>query len=171
MYRIIVVCLVLLITACGEADKLPEGVLSKEEMKDVLLDMNMADAYSSIGEDGQAMISDSVRKERVRIYYRQILDLHKLTLKEFDKSYNYYEGHPDKLKDIYDMMMVAVTKDKDDLDLDARKKEYLKNPHSLLPYGKNTLISTVQDTIIPFVKKNKRINDKRLPPRPVNLSQ
>jgi hypothetical protein len=152
-----VVCLVLLITACGEADKVPKDVLSKEKMRDVLLDMNMADSYAGLEEDGvNVVVSDSVRKERLKVYYRQILDLHKLTPQEFNHSYAYYESHPDKFKGIYDMMFAVVSKQKEGMDADIRNKEYTTNINSLLPVNNNTIIWGGQDTLIPFVQKNKR---------------
>lgn len=167
MYRIIAVCLVLLITACGEADKVPKDVLSKEKMRDVLLDMNMADAYSTMTDDDQSnvIVSDSMRKERAKVYYRQILDLHKLTPKEFNHSYAYYEAHPNKFKEVYDMMFTAVSNDKNMLDVNQRRQEYVKNPRSLLPVNNNSLNSGEQDTLIPFVKKNKRGIIDKLPPK------
>jgi hypothetical protein len=166
MYRIIAVCLVLLIMACGEADKVPKDVLSKEKMRDVLLDMNLADSYSSMADDDQpnVIISDSVRRQRLKVYYRQILDLHKLTPEEFKHSYAYYEAHPNKFKEVYDMMFASVTNDKNMLDLNQKRKEYVTNRRSLLPVNNNSLISGEQDTLIPFVKKNKRgINFDHLP--------
>lgn len=153
MYRIITVCLLLILTACGEADKVPEGVLPGEKMRDILLDMNMADVYSSNVEEGTMPVSDSVRKERVKVYYRQILDLHKISIKEFQESYAYYEAHPDKFKKVYDMMMTVVSADRNMLDLETRRQEYVNDPRSLLPFGKNALISGGSDTIIPFVKR------------------
>lgn len=168
MYRIIAVCLVLLITACGEADKVPKDVLSKEKMRDVLLDMNLADAYSGITDEDQAnlLVHDSIRKQRVKVYYRQILDLHKLTPEEFNHSYAYYEAHPNKFKEVYDMMFTSVSNDKNMLDINLKRQEYVTNPRSLLPVNNNSLISGQQDTLIPFVKKNKRgINFDHLPPK------
>lgn len=177
MYRILAVCLVLLITACGEADKVPTDVLSKEKMRDVLLDMNLADSYAGLEEDGiNVVVSDSVRKERLKVYYRQILDLHKLTPEQFNHSYAYYESHPDKFRNIYDMMFADVTKDKESLDVNVRKKEYGSNINSLLPVNNNPIIWSGQDTIIPFVKKDKRIVTPPVPigsrlsqPKPVRL--
>jgi len=168
MYRIIAVCLVLLITACGEADKVPKDVLPKEKMRDVLLDMNLADVYSSTADDDQpnVIVSDSVRKQRLKVYYRQVLDLHKLSPEAFRHSYAYYESHPNKFKEVYDMMFASVTSDKNMLELNLKRHEYVTNRRSLLPVNNNSLISGEQDTLIPFVKKNKRgINFDHLPPK------
>ncbi|SHM08228.1 DUF4296 domain-containing protein [Chitinophaga sp. CF418] len=169
MYRIIAVCLMLLTMACGEADKVPKDVLSKEKMRDVLLDMNLADAYSGMSDNDQSnlIVQDSVRKQRAKMYYRQILDLHKLTPAAFRHSYAYYEAHPNKFKEVYDMMFSSITNDKNMLDLNVKRQEYVTNRRSLLPVNNNSLISGEQDTLIPFVKKNKRgINFDHLPPKP-----
>ena len=136
-------------------------------MRDVLLDMNMADAYSGITDEDQAnlIVHDSVRKQRAKVYLRQILDMHKLTPKEFNRSYAYYESHPNKFKEVYDMMFTAISNDKNMLDLNVKRQEYLKNPRSLLPVNNNSLNSGEQDTLIPFVKKNKRGIIDQLPSR------
>jgi len=166
MYRILVVCLVVLLAACGEAEKTPKGILSREDMRDILLDMNMADSYAGLEEDGVSIVvNDSIRKERLKVYYRQILDLHKISPQEFNHSYAYYESHPDRFKAIYDMMFAVISKQKEGLDTDVRNKEYTTNINSLLPVNNNTIIWSGQDTVIPFVKKNKSsISPQPVPP-------
>ncbi|SFD12759.1 protein of unknown function [Chitinophaga sp. CF118] len=161
MYRIVIVFLLLFTIACGQADRVPDGILSKEDMRDVLIDMNMADVYSSENGDHGMPLPDSVRQHQVKIYFSQILQLHKLTHQQFKKSYDFYESHPDRLKEVYDMMKDVVTAEKDVVENESRIKEYINNPKALLPFGKNVLISDVRDTIIPFVKKNKRVNFKQ----------
>jgi hypothetical protein len=156
MYRVITVALLMVLVACGQADKTPEGILPPDAMRDVLLDMNKADVYSSIsGENGEVITPDSVRKDRVQLYYRQILDQRKVSVEQFRNSYAFYESHPDRFKKVYDMMLEIVTKERDALDLQARKNEYANDIRSLLPFGKKALISggSGNDTIIPFVKR------------------
>lgn len=153
MYRTVIVFLLLFTIACGQADRVPEGVLSKEEMRDVLIDMNLADVYSGESGDHGMPLPDSVRQGKVKIYYTQILQLHKITVKQFRKSYDFYESHPDRFKEVYDMMKDVVTADKDAIENGNLVKEYINNPQTPLPFGKNVLISAVRDTIIPFVKK------------------
>ena len=162
MYRIVIVVFLLLFTiACGQADKVPDGVISKEEMRDVLIDMNLADVYSSENTEQGVPLPDSARQGKVKIYYTQILQLHKLTPKQFRESYAFYESHPDRLKQIYEMMRDIVAVDKDGAENIIRVKEYIDNPKALLPFGNNVLISNVRDTIIPFVKKSKRVDFKK----------
>lgn len=161
MYRIVIVFLLLFTIACGQADKVPDGVLSKEDMRDVLIDMNIADVYSSESTDQGIPLPDSIRQNKVKVYYSQILQLHKLTPKEFSESYAFYESHPDRMKEVYDMMKDVLAVDKDAVENAVRIKEYIDNPKALLPFGNNVLISNTRDTIIPFVKKSKRTDFKR----------
>jgi hypothetical protein len=156
MYRIVIVFLLLFTIACGEADREPEGILSKEDMRDVLIDMNMADVYSNETGDRGLPLPDSLRQHNVKIYYTQILQLHKLTVKQFKASYDFYESHPDRFAVVYNMMKDVVASQKDIVENEGLVKDYLKDPQSPLPFGKNVLISATRDTIIPFVKKNKR---------------
>jgi hypothetical protein len=157
MYRIAIVSLLLLTMACGQADRVPEGVLSKEDMRDVLIDMNFADAYSGDTGGGNTPTPDSIRQQRLKVYFAQVLQLHKLTPEQFNKSYAFYESHPDRMKQVYEMMRDVVMAEKNSSESDSRVKEYINNPKALLPFGENVLISNVSDTIIPFVKKNKRV--------------
>lgn len=158
MYRIIILSLFIAILAsCGEADKVPNGVLPKEKMRDVLLDMQTADAYSVENGETHAPLPDSIREKRVKLYYRQILDLHHLTLAEFDSSFHFYESHPDRMKEVYDMMLVIATADRETLDRKDRSKTYFMVLSNFLPYARNAILSGTADTVIPFVKKRKVI--------------
>jgi len=152
-YRIVFVCFLLGLMACGQAGKVPDGVLQKEEMRDVLLDMSMADAYSSNNEDPRIPLPDSVHKYRQKLYYKQILDLHHLTREEFKKSYDWYESRPDRMKEVYDMMMEQATANREELDKEMRTKAYLENPFADLPFGKNVLTSKKDGLPTPFIKQ------------------
>lgn len=154
MWRRIIILICFVAAACGQADKVPPNVLSKEKMRDVLLDMNIADAHSyDVSPLNGAPLPDSVRQLKVKEYYRQILDLHKLSPKEFMRSYRYYESHPDRLKEVYAMMMEAVAHQRNILDGEERRQQYAADPGMFFPYPKNTVISKKQDTILPFIKR------------------
>lgn len=140
--------------ACGQADKVPSNVLSKEKMRDVLLDMNIADAHSYDIRPVDGMpLPDSIRQLKVKEYYRQILDLHQVSPKEFMKSYSYYESHPDRLKEVYVMMQEAIGKKKSLLEMEERRQQYAADPSMFFPYPNNAVISKKQDTILPFLKR------------------
>lgn len=147
---------VLFLFACGDGDNVPSKYMSKEKMSSILEDMSIADAFSN----EQPLTTtyspnyDSVRQEKVKIYYKQILDIHKVTVKEFMESYKYYESHPSRLKEVLQIVQADI----------AAKKQRLGNPidenaplrfrvKSLFPYADSVLLLPKADTIRPFVKR------------------
>jgi len=154
--RKIVLTTILIIgaAACGQGDKVPDNVLSKEKMSAILLDMNLADAYSyDIAPIRGMPVPDSVRQDRIKLYYRQILDLHHISVKDFMSSYHYYEAHANRLKEVYDMMQAEVARQKSLAEGEERRQRFAEDPGTFFPYPKNTVISKKQDTIFPFLKR------------------
>lgn len=146
--------LILGAAACGQGDKVPDNVLSKEKMSAILLDMNLADAYSYDITPMRGMpVPDSIRQLKVKEYYRQILDLHHISVKDFMSSYRYYEAHANRLKEVYDMMQAEITRQKNVAEGEERRQRYAEDPGAFFPYPKNTVISKKQDTIFPFLKR------------------
>lgn len=147
---------VLFLFACGDGDNVPSKYMSKEKMSSILEDMSIADAFSNEQPLTTAYSPnyDSVRQEKVKIYYKQILDIHKVTVKEFMESYKYYESHPSRLKEVLQIVQADI----------AAKKQRLGNPidenaplrfrvKSLFPYADSVLLLPKADTIRPFVKR------------------
>ncbi|NLR82879.1 DUF4296 domain-containing protein [Chitinophaga eiseniae] len=150
--------LVLFIFACGEGDKVPGKYLSKDKMSSIMTDMSIADAYSNELQVQQNTTYspnyDSVRQEKVKIYYKQILDLHKVTVHEFMDSYRYYESHPSRLKEVLEMVQNNI----------STRKQKLGNPieenapvryrlKSIFPYADSVILVPRMDTMRPFVKR------------------
>lgn len=117
------VFLLSLLFACGEANRVPKGVMPKDKMRDVLLDMNYAEVYGREQGMDTVKIADSVREANVKKYYVQILQMHGVTREEFQYSYKYYEYHPDRLDEIYKEMQDIVKRKRDVMDSVERKKE------------------------------------------------
>jgi hypothetical protein len=117
------VFLLSLLFACGQANRVPKGVMPKEKMRDILLDMNYAEVYGREQGLDTVRIADSVREANVKKYYVQILQLHGVTREEFQHSYKYYEYHPDRLEVIYKEMQDIVKRKRDVMDSLDRKKE------------------------------------------------
>ena len=154
--RQLLFCLLILgAVACGQGDKVPADIISKEQMRDVLIDMNMADNYSyDLSPLRGVPMPDSVRQQKVKEYYRQILDLHKLSVKQFMYSWKYYEGHPNRLKEVYDMMQAEVARLRTIQDGQERMQQYAVDPGMFFPSNPNkAVISKKQDTILPFLKR------------------
>lgn len=143
--------LLLLVAACGEADKVPKGILEKEQMRDVLLDMSLADGYSmSLLETNARPMPDSIRQEHVKVYYGQILALHGLTVKGFMASYRFYEGHPDRLKSVYEMVMTELGRRKAAL---PEEGTAINGVRYYFMHAKEAVMRGKGDTIIPFLER------------------
>jgi len=94
--------IVLMITGCSDKDSLPAGVLSKEDMQNVLWDMIQADQYSAayLAKDSAHI---NIRLESMRLY-DQVFQLHHISREEFNKSYKYYLAHPELTQTLLDSM-------------------------------------------------------------------
>jgi hypothetical protein len=107
---IVLILLVLCVAACGDKDRVPREILSKDSMAAVLLDMNLAEAYgrnmmnTATNRPDTGRVADSLREIRVKTLYAQVLQLHHLSVEEFMKSYQFYESHADRMEDVYKIM-------------------------------------------------------------------
>jgi hypothetical protein len=88
----IVAVVVLLVQSCKPNYKpLPE-----KEMVSLLLDVNIAESYSSI-------LKDSLHRagmkniDSLSVYYKDIFAHHKITPDQFTQSLEWYKSHPDEL--------------------------------------------------------------------------
>lgn len=89
--RVLYVLLLILLVGCGR----PWGVLSHDDMVDVLLDIHIAEASIKILDLG----AKRIEKQE---YYNKIFEKHNTTKEKFDKSLDWYSRHPKELIAIYD---------------------------------------------------------------------
>ena len=82
------------LVSCNHSER-PKGVLEEKEMKAVLKDMHLTDAYLITLPD-----SDSIRKV-APAYYQMLFKKHHTDLKIFEKSLRYYAQHPVLLDSLY----------------------------------------------------------------------
>jgi hypothetical protein len=90
------------IISCSNRNNIPSGILSKNEMQNVLWDMIQADQFSK-----QYILKDSLKKnistENIKLY-DQVFQIHHITKDEFRKSYQFYISRPDILKVLFDSL-------------------------------------------------------------------
>jgi hypothetical protein len=92
--------LFLVIISCRN-DETPRGIMEKEKMERVLWDMLRADEWVAY----EMNLDTSVdRHKRTLELYSQVYSIHKTNLREFKKSFRYYESHPELLKPVLDSM-------------------------------------------------------------------
>jgi hypothetical protein len=83
------VCLfvILFMIGCSGKDKIPSGIIPREEMGEILGDMIQADQYASIylAKDSNKI---NEKMETLKLY-QTIFQLHNVSREEFSKSYQF----------------------------------------------------------------------------------
>ena len=102
-FRNILLSGVLILTflnACVKNDvskHVPSHIIKKEQMAEILADMQLADA----GVTNEGLNQDSAMILRARFYYA-ILDKHDVTNEKFKESMDFYMTKPVLLQEVYD---------------------------------------------------------------------
>jgi len=130
------IILIILTFGCIQDKKIPNDVLSQNEMRKIMWDLMRADAYVS-----NFIMKDSTKnqKEESAILYEKIFDIHSTTRETFKKSLAFYENRPDLFKAISDSLRT-----------DERKvQQYQEETKSEL------------DTTLRKMKPNKKLIEKK----------
>lgn len=106
------ILLLLLLSGCTLR---PLGVLSQDEMVDVLLDVHIVE--SAI----KTLDSNSKRVEKQE-YYNEMFAKHGITKEQFDNSLEWYSHHPKRLVEVYDEVKIKAE------NLQARVEAYEFHP-------------------------------------------
>lgn len=115
----IIISMVML-AGCKHHERVPKSYIQPEEMKQILLDMQAAQAYV----DNMPYDSLHPRQEKLKYYYQQILELYHLNHQQFMRSYEYYVMHPVIMKMVYDSLLSEVKRRQVELDSLLIKKRF-----------------------------------------------
>ncbi len=97
------------LTACVDHDvKQPEGVLSHDQMVDILVDIHLIEGARS----GTQILGDT---NSIPDYYAHIYIKHGTTEQDFKTSFDWYTQHPKILKAVYEDVIVALSKLEEDV--------------------------------------------------------
>ena len=115
MNRLLLVCLSAIVwcmISCTDKDKIPKGVLGKEKMQKVLMDMIQAERFK----DG-FIVYDSSKDQKTETFtlYAQVFELNKISKDEFIKSYKFYMSRPDIAREIFDSLSSQAAKLRENL--------------------------------------------------------
>ena len=83
----------------------PRGILSSNEMREVLVDLHKTDAMLQMAGIGM------MDKEQMQIYYAQVLQRHGITQAQFDSSLVWYTDHPQIFNKIYPKVLARCEKE------------------------------------------------------------
>lgn len=93
-----------LISCSNKKEKLPDGILKKEAMVAVMIDIQLADAAVNLSNYGQTNFPNDKEKLFQSIYLK-----HAINKKIFDASFAYYTAHPEEFEKIYDDVITGLS--------------------------------------------------------------
>ena len=102
LFHFLILCLLF---SCSKTEvKIPEGVLSKNEMALLLTDVNIAQAAVANYSSGDTV------KFSMADYLPEILSIHHITPLQYDSSITFYSRHPELMSEIYDNVITELSK-------------------------------------------------------------
>jgi uncharacterized protein YcfL len=92
----------LVLIACSGKKKVPEGVLPVPKMQEVLWDMIKAGEFLN----NFVIFKDTTinRASESQKWYDKVYEVHKISKEQFDKSYAFYQAHPEMMKEMLDSL-------------------------------------------------------------------
>ena len=128
--------IVVLFLSCSQKTKVPDNILPPYKMEKLFLDMLRADQFF-IQKQADSATRDSFNRFNL---YHSVFRLHKTNKETFQKSFIYYENHPDLLKIVLDSMYKEASKTPEERKMqkiDSAKKLDLKS--RIIQRNKRTL--------------------------------
>jgi len=110
MRIIVFLLLIVILSACSQTNEIPSDVIPKEKMETILWQLMQSDEFVTY-----VILKDSsknIDRERIKLYH-EVLELNKVNKEEFKKSYQFYLGHPDISKPMFDSLSVRANRQRD----------------------------------------------------------
>ena len=100
--------MILVFASCSSEDKRPqpENLLSESKMAEVLTEICKVEARFQ----RRLSIKNTTNAELVFHNYQVVFKENGISLQEFKESYQYYEESPETMQNIYDSVIVTLTK-------------------------------------------------------------
>lgn len=99
------VVVLFMVCSCNKKTvKIPEGILTKQELIPVLVDIHLAQAVVGINQ-----FSDTARYN-VNEYALAVFKMHHITKAKYDSSLSFYATYPDLLDEIYQEVINELSK-------------------------------------------------------------
>jgi hypothetical protein len=101
MRRVLVLtCSLALLFSCKQKSAYSGDHLTREMMQKVILDINLAEAYSINAKDSLHR-AGTKNVDSLSAFYKRIFDHYQITEQEFNTSLEWYKNHPEELDSVY----------------------------------------------------------------------
>ena len=109
MRVVTIVILICFIAGCKNEDGLPAGILKRDKMQSVFLDVIQAESFTA-----QYVKRDSTKNLMVEDakLQQKIFAVHKITKEDFYSSYSYYASHTDLMRSLLDSITTKAEREK-----------------------------------------------------------
>lgn len=95
----------LLISCAAKEEKTPSSVLTKDNMIQLVIDIQLAEATINLSNYGQSNLPNDKEKLFEAIYKK-----HHTSKKIVEESFFYYTGHPEQFEKIYEEVITGLSK-------------------------------------------------------------
>ncbi len=105
-----------LLFSCTEDEKntqLPEDVLSKAEMVEVMVDVQLLEATFN-----QRLLREDDPMVKMAVYYNQIFEKHGVEREKFVNSHRYWTARPEEMLEIYHEVINRLTRLEEEINKD-----------------------------------------------------
>lgn len=82
--------------------------ISHAEMAAILTDLHIAEAYSNVLREDTGNRAGQKNIDSLAVYYKEVLQHHNVTLKDFEESMTYYREHPAQLDSVYSIVVTEL---------------------------------------------------------------
>jgi len=103
MRYLIVLIIFIFCAGCAGNEDVPEGILPDSTMRNILVEISIADAAYSI-----SSTNPSLPKFRPELFYDEIMKQHHTTREKFIKSMDFYALETERLQKIYGDALVEI---------------------------------------------------------------
>lgn len=102
-YILLYLCISVLLFSCQQNSEaqLPKGILDTDKMTSVMVDIQLLEGLIAVR---------TIQTEKINFYYNTTFKKHKIDKKTFDRSIEYYTGHPAELEIIYQDVITELSK-------------------------------------------------------------
>ncbi|MBR9999246.1 MAG: DUF4296 domain-containing protein [Cyclobacteriaceae bacterium] len=104
MKKLLAFCFLILLSGCVEKDKIPDNIMSKQEMVDFLIDLHIVEARISLAR---------FPNDSIKLFFPEIEDSlyrkHQVTDSLYKKSYQYYLQHISLMEEIYSAVVDSLS--------------------------------------------------------------
>lgn len=100
--------LFLFLFSCSGKDEVPSDVIQPKNMKSILWDVMSAQSLAIVLQRQDSAIKTIPETE---VLTQRVFEIHKMTVGEFNKSYNWYIKHPEALALIFDSLYTQKQRD------------------------------------------------------------